>query len=350
MKKKLFTIALALCMVFTMMPAGVFQIETAWATSGAPSTSVKVGGVEMVGDDVTYYKFSSSEVGTPGSADSYNAMYDKTTNTLTLKDFTYHGEQNGIYAERDLNIVLQGRNEIEAKGINKGTEKNSYGIWIEGDLSICGEDQDKDQLIIWAHHGNAIFAFEDNSSQYNESITIENATVNVVSDADVGIVASNNVTIKNSHIQSYGETYAIQGGHFDDPAPARGSITIAKSDVMAEAEGVSAYNIVPTISGVYEWATTKNKPTYTKSTSELFDNAGKPKYVDIVCWHTHCVCGKTHSDVGTHEQEDELTFQKWTDPFNLPSTQGNYCLEQDVYISALLWSSFFVTLMAKKIS
>ena len=31
MKKKLFTIAIALCMVFTMIPRGVFQIETAWA-------------------------------------------------------------------------------------------------------------------------------------------------------------------------------------------------------------------------------------------------------------------------------------------------------------------------------
>ena len=31
MKKKLFTIAIALCMVFTMIPGGVFQAETAWA-------------------------------------------------------------------------------------------------------------------------------------------------------------------------------------------------------------------------------------------------------------------------------------------------------------------------------
>ena len=41
MKKKLFTIALALCMVFTMIPGGVFQVETAWADDGEGQTSVE---------------------------------------------------------------------------------------------------------------------------------------------------------------------------------------------------------------------------------------------------------------------------------------------------------------------
>ena len=41
MKKKLFTIALALCMVFTMIPRGVFQAETAWADDGEGQTSVE---------------------------------------------------------------------------------------------------------------------------------------------------------------------------------------------------------------------------------------------------------------------------------------------------------------------
>lgn len=45
MKKKLFTIALALCMVFTMIPGGVFQIETAWAA----------GPSNLTVDNATYY-------------------------------------------------------------------------------------------------------------------------------------------------------------------------------------------------------------------------------------------------------------------------------------------------------
>ena len=332
MKKKLFTIAIALCMVFTMIPRGVFQIETAWAASGDTPASVKVGGVEMVGTDVTYYKND----GKTGSADDYNAMYDPSKNTLTLNNFNYTGTQNGIYANCDLNIVLQGHNSIEAKGINDSDWKNSYGVWTEGDLRIRGENQDEDKLYIGAHNGNAIFAFEDHSSQYNESITIKNANIIAESFADVGIVASNNVRIENSHIKSYGKTYAIQGGYFDNGAGAHGSITITKSDVIAKTQGTnakSAYNIVPTISGVYEWATTETNRTYTKSTSKEFDNAGNPKFVDIVCWHSHCVCGKTHNKVGTHENEEELAFRNWEDSNTLPKNAGYYCLMRDVYIA-----------------
>ena len=332
MKKKLFTIAIALCMVFTMIPGGVFQIETAWAASGDTPASVKVGGVEMVGDNVTYYKNG----GTKGSADDYNAMYEPSKNTLTLNNFNYTGTQNGIYADCDLNIVLQGHNSIEAKGINDSDWKNSYGVWTEGDLRIRGENQDEDKLYIRAHNGNAIFAFEDHSSQYNDSITIKNANIIAESFADVGIVASNNVRIENSHIKSYGKTYAIQGGYFDNGVGAHGSITIAKSDVIAKTQGTnakSAYNIVPTISGVYEWATTETNRTYTKSTFKEFDNAGNPKFVDIVCWHSHCVCGKTHNKVGTHENEEELAFRNWEYSHELPKTAEYYCLTTDVYIA-----------------
>ena len=330
MKKKLFTIALALCMVFTMIPGGVFQVETAWAANGDTPASVKVGGVEMVGDNVTYYKND----GTEGSADDYNAMYEQSKNTLTLNNFNYTGTQNGIYANCDLNIVLQGHNSIEAKGINDSDWKNSYGVWTEGDLRIRGENQDEDKLYIRAHNGNAIFAFEDHSSQYNESITIKNAKIIAESFADVGIVASKNVAIEDSMVESVGKSYGIQGGHFSGYAD--GSITIRKSIVSAKTTGTekSAFNIAPAISGVYEWATTETNRTYTQSTSKEFDNAGNPKFVDIVCWHSHCVCGKTHNKVGTHENEVELAFKKWTDAIDLPHVSGNYYLTRDVYISS----------------
>ena len=45
MKKKLFTIAIALCMVLTMIPGGVFQAETAWAA----------GPSNLTVDNATYY-------------------------------------------------------------------------------------------------------------------------------------------------------------------------------------------------------------------------------------------------------------------------------------------------------
>ncbi len=50
MKKKLFTIAIALCMVLTMIPGGVFQAETAWAEVGAGPYDVKVNGATYYGN------------------------------------------------------------------------------------------------------------------------------------------------------------------------------------------------------------------------------------------------------------------------------------------------------------
>ena len=61
MKKKLFTIAIALCMVFTMIPGGVFQAETAWAEVGAGPYDVKVNGA-------TYYE--------NGALESIQATFD----------------------------------------------------------------------------------------------------------------------------------------------------------------------------------------------------------------------------------------------------------------------------------
>ena len=97
MKKKLFTIALALCMVFTMMPAGVFQVETAWASSTDKPTHVEVAGVEMVDDTAnqTFYQNDAQAASTVETTD-YNAMYDKKSNTLTLKGFTYNGPEMGV--------------------------------------------------------------------------------------------------------------------------------------------------------------------------------------------------------------------------------------------------------------
>ena len=64
---------------------GVSHSEAAWAESGKAPSSVKVAGVEMTNTDVTYYKNG----GTNGSANDYNAMYNPSENTLTLKGVAY---------------------------------------------------------------------------------------------------------------------------------------------------------------------------------------------------------------------------------------------------------------------
>ena len=197
MKKKLFTIAIALCMVFTMIPVGVFQIETAWAANGDTPASVKVGGVEMVGNNVTYYKND----GTEGSADDYNAMYDKKTNTLTLKGFTYNGTAIGIEADGALNIVVVGKNNT----INS----TAHGIWTQDDLTISGTSKNRDKLMVTSSEADAIFAY-DSYWAYAESITISNVDIEALSNASVGICASSTVEITDYHVVSTGAKFGIQ--------------------------------------------------------------------------------------------------------------------------------------------
>ena len=294
MKKKLFTIAIALCMVFTMIPRGVFQIETAWAASGDTPASVKVGGVEMVGTDVTYYKND----GKTGSADDYNAMYDKTANTLTLKGFTYNGTAIGIEADGALNIVVVGKNNT----INS----TAHGIWTQDDLTISGTSKNRDKLTVTSSEADAIFAY-DSYWAYAESITISNVDIEALSNASVGICASSTVEITDSHVVSTGAKFGIQGGFFnrdqENGSGNTGAITIVRSYIKAKATSTTigeakALEEVVTVNG------------------ESYDNSKKEKVVIIGESHEHYLCGTECKAIGDHQMEEsKITFNKkiWMD-------------------------------------
>ena len=157
MKKKLFTIALALCMILTMVPGGVSHSEVAWAASGDTPTSVEVAGVKMTNTGVAYYKIDENGSSGNGNDTDYNVKYDKDSNTLTLNGFAYNGSKEGIYANGDLKIAVVGKN-------NTITSTN-YGIWTKGNLTISGNDNDTDMLTVKSSGENAIFAFENNTGE-----------------------------------------------------------------------------------------------------------------------------------------------------------------------------------------
>lgn len=132
MKKKILSIALALCMVLTMMPMAT---GVAWADT---ATSVTVGGVQMVSEDATtYYKNGdTTEAGLTGKADDYNAMYNPVDGTLTLKGLSLDDDSKYcIYANKDLNIVLEGGKGNANSLVHSG--KNNI-IYVNGNLTISG--------------------------------------------------------------------------------------------------------------------------------------------------------------------------------------------------------------------
>ena len=139
MCRRVFAGILSLAMILTMLPMMSMKV------SAASPTSVKINGrgtaVEMVSSqETTYWKNRSTQLS--GSEADYNAKYDPTTHTLTLRDLNISigGEKSTtiIYADGDLNVVLEGENKIEQRLSVSGAE--GKGIYVEnGSLTISGK-------------------------------------------------------------------------------------------------------------------------------------------------------------------------------------------------------------------
>lgn len=126
MKKRVIGLLLALVLLMSLLPAG------AMASGGEgdlPLTKLWVDGVNMLesGDDPI----------TITLAGGGTASYDKDSNTLTLSDaiitegHTVYGGAYGIYADGDLNIVLEGTSTA-------GSDKLDAGVNMDGNLTITG--------------------------------------------------------------------------------------------------------------------------------------------------------------------------------------------------------------------
>lgn len=126
MKKRVIGLLLALVLLMSLLPAG------AMASGGEgdlPLTKLWVDGVNMLesGDDPI----------TITLAGGGTASYDAASNTLTLRDaiitegHTVYGGAYGIYADGDLNIVLEGTSTA-------GSDKLDAGVNMDGDLTITG--------------------------------------------------------------------------------------------------------------------------------------------------------------------------------------------------------------------
>lgn len=124
MKKRVIGLLLALVLLMSLLPAG------AMASGGEGESGLKelwVNGENMLNDPYTV------ECGEDGGY----ASYDKDSNTLTLRDaiitegHTVYGGAYGIYADGDLNIVLEGTSTA-------GSDKLDAGVNMDGNLTITG--------------------------------------------------------------------------------------------------------------------------------------------------------------------------------------------------------------------
>ena len=138
MKKKILSIALALCMVLTMMPMAT---GVAWA---ATANSVSIGTAVLNAENPYYHNGKNSSTGeadgSQGTANNVeteaNAIFNATNGTLTLNGLVLYNESGiSIKADSgDLNIVLQ--NESNNNLGHSNNKKNI--IKVSGALTISG--------------------------------------------------------------------------------------------------------------------------------------------------------------------------------------------------------------------
>lgn len=139
MKKKILSIALALCMVLTMMPMAT---GVAWAD---PATSVTVGGVTL---NLTTPFYVNGAASATETVDEHSWTAKFVDGTLTLKGLNLtSGSGHLIDATGDLTIKLEGNNNILGS-----TSYTSNVISVTGNLTISGPDTETASLT--AENGN----------------------------------------------------------------------------------------------------------------------------------------------------------------------------------------------------
>ena len=139
-KKRLLSILLTLAMVLGLMSG---MTLTAYAEGDITPYPLRVGGVQVTSANLTIDSQDNEAI-------SGSAVYDDSTNTLTLTNFSYTGpgyggewglEGGGIdYRDSegsDLTIVLEGTNSITKSGDN--SIRFSHGIYFGRDGGVGGD-------------------------------------------------------------------------------------------------------------------------------------------------------------------------------------------------------------------
>ena len=212
MKKRFFAIFLAVCLVATLLPAGVLAADVEY---------VYVGGEELTSTDGgTVYATTDDEGNVTKLESAEGATITWNGETLTLNGATIKGNyENGIvYRDGDLTIWLEGTNKIGKE--NDGNSAAS-GIRVDGSLIVTGDGTlDVVGLNRGITAGNARFS---------------GGTVNAIASADsisgsapMGISAGS-VTVDDGKVTAVAEGNKGYGIYTDG-----GGVTVTDGSVTAE--------------------------------------------------------------------------------------------------------------------
>ena len=244
MRKKLFSLCMALALCLSLLPATALAAGEATVTYG----TIEVGGVALTNSESTPVVYATTDATTGavtlgGDEETYNIKWDGETLTLQNVAIKKAGEHNNesiaVYlASGNMNLVLVGENTVDALG---GGSAASCGINLgNGSLSISGADGAS--LAVYGgptEHGNSCGIYA------RGTITINSGTVNVTGEsasaASYGICARGAVTIEDGTVTATsGEAGGDSIGIYTS-----NSVTINGGDVTATAgdAGGNSYGI-----------------------------------------------------------------------------------------------------------
>ncbi len=240
MKKRFFAIFLAVCLVATLLPAGVLAADGEY---------VYVGGEELSGSAQTPAYATTDSAGNVtvgGSEDSYNVKWNG--ETLTLNGATIKGNSGKgiVYREGDLTISLEGTNKIGEE--NDGNSAAS-GIHVNGNLTVEGGGTlDVAGLtrgitaVIATFSGGTVNAtatadsISDSAPMgiYAGSVTVDGGTVTAAAEGNkgYGIYTTGGVTVTKGSVTAEGKVNGIQ---------TQGNVNISGGKVVAEGGNVGIF-------------------------------------------------------------------------------------------------------------
>ncbi len=275
MKKRFIGVLVTLCMAVVLLPA------TAWA---APASSVYVGGVELNATYPYLVNGAAADAGTLGSGGcTARFLTSGGTSTLTLNganittayERPYSGRKCAIYADGNLEIVLEGANSVTCPDAGGNS---SYGVYVEsGSLTIsgdgtltatggsglhsCGVRADGSVTIAGSANVNATGGRAAGQSYgvyaAYESVSISgNATLNATgseagNDSSLGVYAYASINVSGGTVEGTGGTALNSYGMFasTDSVNISGGTVTAKSTSTDAAGTAQAMNKAPDLSG-----------------------------------------------------------------------------------------------------
>ena len=246
MKKRFFAIFLAVCLVATLLPAGVLAADG--------TQTIRVGGVELTSTDgETVYATTDDEGNVTKLESAEGATITWNGETLTLKDATIKGNSGKgiVYRDGDLTISLEGTNKI---GKENDIYSDASGIHVDGSLTVTGDGQlDVAGLTrgITASSNarfsggtvNATAAASATTSGdypmgiYAGRVTVDGGTVTAVAEGNkgYGIYTDTNgggVTVTDGSVTAKGNENGIQ---------TQGNVNISGGEVVAEGGNVGIW-------------------------------------------------------------------------------------------------------------